>query len=1551
MPIFYDRIADQVEELLPEFYREDGPRFVSFLKSYFEYLEKGQLIYKDAADIDYIGLEDGTVAGEAFNTDGQRGNMLQEVGTYAPSSITTARLNYEHDIDSGGAQKTSFEKDEYVVGNVSGAIGRIDVIGSSSNLYIEQFSEAQFEIDEAITGKTSGMEAKVASFKASPLQAANNLLSYADVDKTSGDFIEYFRRDFMPFIDRDIIANKRLLHKHIKELYLSKGTKESYEFLFRILYGLEAEVVFPGDNVIKPSESEFSEPTVMRLYSTSDLKPYKRGLIKKLDALGNIESQAYINDAYGMSGTNDGNDAYELELILPYVGTFSQGDSVILSDRDGFRIDADATVRGVMTDIDPDESSIYVGLEESIAGADDDIIRIENPTPIYILNEDGNNVLMEDESELIFEHAENGAVYQAMPFQLETATGSGILITEESVYDVDDNLITDYALLNENTDLYYGMVTHGTIDPQWAGTPSTRAMGGGLYDEKASSGALYSESDTFNYLSPAGGVASQTINVIGATGSGGITEIIIDDVGSGYDSGDELVFINDGTSGDNAEGRVSVTDGLIELENATMPGVYEFTATSGQTVFTGLDNNNLLLGFDPRKVQVFVAGTEKTRETQFTTDKSGLKVTLTSGASTGQAVEIHRTNRSVLLEESLRPNGKAHFIEDELSGAIRNINITNNGTNYKSLPKVFMGGYIYYDTMTSGTDFSTGEILTDSDNSRTMVVVKHDTEKKRILVYKRPEDPPGAPAGTVTGGTSSSQTVVLSTNVTAGSGAKLWAWGDNIGSVKKLKMQDIGHSFVQGGIGNYKQHAVIKDRSNSGSDTPVVNTIVTANLTGASGTVNTFDGDRNILSMTKVKGIFNDGDYCTTSDNKNFIIGKINPCTARGKLGGTALLDGNYTNDTGFPSVDAMRIHDSSQYQDFSYKIKVGKGINDYRSIIKSLLSPAGTIFFGEVSIRNTVDAKATIYNVNFDGTQTTRSFVPTLIIGSKIDAADIQLEDGTFTGTDQVFSSYEGRLQLETEEGIIVTERFLCTDIIATNHNTHTVKDQASGQPYVVGTDTVAETDKNLYERQLTAEATPKGSRVTKEIEIYPAYNQHKISYGTLSNALAVGTLVRGASSNALGYVMEHDTTNKFIIVHRDQLDWGQKGSQFSGTEIIQNITSEGLSTTNYFTATDIELHWIPEDIVTKQEPSSITADSYITSQAQKTATEGGADTTETWTSSGINPGSTAGYHGRGRVLTSATEDRSEFYDSDMRQRKVNVISSPIFTHRYNIITEDNNRIALSGTGQEGYYIGHEDGTLDEFYAGVKQARTLNTQSSRTLGSNTIVANSNGTALRIDDRFNQITLVGNSFGHRPAGQRLFESTNFLSEQIVSESQEPIIYEPYNGRILGEEFTEGGVILLEDSGQVLWEDATVNDETIYIVSEQSSQIGSFNLIDESGNRLIDETNSKPLLQEQSLMNGEKESNQSGPSIGDLRDMMFTENYKLMAKIQLDGGSGISSGDDLLLETGDHMLQESPTEGLRISDISTIYPQGFVSNFENVLGRKTNLNHSAVVQTG
>ena len=1796
MPIFYDRIADQIEDLLPEYYQKDGPRFISFIKAYFEFLEKGQLVYKNAADIDYIGLEDGTVAGEAFNTDGQRGIMLQELGTYSPSSITNAKINYEHDVDTQGAQKTSFEKDEYVVGTTSGAIGRIDVIGTSSNLYIEQFSEAQFDIDEEITGMTSGMTAEVSKFTASPLHAANNLLSYADVDKTSGDFLEYFRRDFMPLIDRDVLANKRLLQKHIQDLYLAKGTKESYEFLFRILYGLEAEIAFPTENVIRPSESEFVEPTVMRLYSTSDLGPFKGGTIKKL--LGNtIISQASINDIYGMAGTNDALDAYEVELILPYVGSFSAADTVIISDRDGLRTDVTATVRGIMTDVDPTESSIYVGLEDKKAADIEDNIRLESYEVINIVTEgaDPQTFVMEDSSNSILEYTIGSDIFEITFFELEDGTQTGaassgkLLIDAISIaddgealggatYDSAGVLVEDNALVHEQPAGYPHIIDAPDTRTTTAGTFH---MGGGIYQEQPSLGALYSESDTFNYKTPLGGTATQSINVIGSIGRGEITDVVIDDAGTSYSAGDPVIFVNSGTDGLHAEAEIAVTDSLVELERGTPKSfypqeeqnVFTFTGDGSNKVFSGVSNEDLKLGFDPRNVEVFVGGTELTRETQFTSDQSGQKITIAAGTAApgnGVLVEIHKEFQGILLEDALRPpeivlnvitglperdpvtneiitKEVKSYITNESAGAIRKIKITNPGVNYKSVPQVFIGGHIYYDTMTTGTAFAIGEVITSS-NGITMIVVKHDTVKKKVTVYKRPSDPVGTPTGTITGGSSlsaasiftttaitqkvngavsNSKVVVLdsatnvhygqlvtgtgisgsvtvsavdeSTNtihldsaqsisddvflsfanvmsdVTKGRLAKLWAWGDRIGSVKKLKMQDVGHDFDEGGIGNYRQNAIIKDVSSGLAS----NTTVTATLTGASGLIHSIDPDRNILVLKDVKGMFIDGDYCTTSDSKNFVIAKINPCTARGKLGGVALLDGNYTNDTGFPSVDSQRIHDGLVYQDFSYKIKVGKSINDYRSIVKSLLSPAGTIFFGEVAVRSLVDARAEIYNKDFDGTTTTRSFIPTLIIGSRMDTADITLEDGTVpngvmeleqngstgsggvagvytfepnvdenidagleitvqltsstafqnlliikrgTGYDvgdnvhitramvggsgnTVFASFTvksvgspletsnnltftggiGKVELETGEGVMTTERFLAV-------TSTTVRDQASGilyqsdavpeedqletaQAYVVG-EKFTPTTRDFFNRQLIAELSPKGHRVHKELDIEPSYNQHKIYYTTLSNALAVGTVVRGGTSYALGTVMQHDTTNKFIIVHRDSENWGKAGSQFSGTEIIQNTvpTHADGSTTNYFTATSIELHWTPEDVVTKQEPSAITADTYITSQAQKTATEGGADTFEMWTSSGINPGSTAGYHGRGKVLVAT--DQSETYDSEMKQRKFNIVSSPIFSQ---------------GVTQRG----------KTFSAGIKQARTpLNQKGARTEGTNTIVAGDtappylaiNGTSLRLDDIKNSVTSApgdssitirkdtgsrtgvdlhgGENWGYRPAGQKLYETTNFISENIISEANEKFIMEEYPGRIEISSYPgdKGGILLNEDDTRILSERGrTHQDEAHYFVSEESTQIASYNLISESGERIIDESGNR-FLYEEALMIGKKESNQSGPTIGDLRNIMFTENYGIMNKVyeenfyvldetdsdnilMEDGTLVVSESDDIVLETGEHMLQESLSEGLKISDISTIYPDRLVSNLERELGRRTNLNHSAVVQTG
>ena len=57
-----------------------------------------------------------------------------------------------------------------------------------------------------------------------------------------------------------------------------------------------------------------------------------------------------------------------------------------------------------------------------------------------------------------------------------------------------------------------------------------------------------------------------------------------------------------------------------------------------------------------------------------------------------------------------------------------------------------------------------------------------------------------------------------------------------------------------------------------------------------------------------------------------------------------------------------MRIQDSLYYQDFSYVIKVGRAINDWRDSFKSTMHTSGFYFTGQVNIESQVDA--TINNV-----------------------------------------------------------------------------------------------------------------------------------------------------------------------------------------------------------------------------------------------------------------------------------------------------------------------------------------------------------------------------------------------------------------------------------------------------------------------------------------------------------------------------------------------------------------------------------------------------------
>lgn len=109
------------------------------------------------------------------------------------------------------------------------------------------------------------------------LERARSLFELADIDSTEAAFIKYFKNTYIHSLPESIISDKRLLVKHILDLYRAKGTPRAYELLFRMLFNEDIELYIPGDFILKPSDAKWEAP---RYIEVSD-SPFLERLVGK----------------------------------------------------------------------------------------------------------------------------------------------------------------------------------------------------------------------------------------------------------------------------------------------------------------------------------------------------------------------------------------------------------------------------------------------------------------------------------------------------------------------------------------------------------------------------------------------------------------------------------------------------------------------------------------------------------------------------------------------------------------------------------------------------------------------------------------------------------------------------------------------------------------------------------------------------------------------------------------------------------------------------------------------------------------------------------------------------------------------------------------------------------------------------------------------------------------------------------------------------------------------------------------------------------------------
>jgi len=111
-----------------------------------------------------------------------------------------------------------------------------------------------------------------------PNEVIQHLQDYRDIDTTIDEFVEYFRREYLIDIPQNIITDKRLLAKHIKEFYQNKGNENSYKFLFRLLFNEDIQLYYPKVDMLRASDGKWAQTISI-----------------KIDALGLVDYQFLFN--------------------------------------------------------------------------------------------------------------------------------------------------------------------------------------------------------------------------------------------------------------------------------------------------------------------------------------------------------------------------------------------------------------------------------------------------------------------------------------------------------------------------------------------------------------------------------------------------------------------------------------------------------------------------------------------------------------------------------------------------------------------------------------------------------------------------------------------------------------------------------------------------------------------------------------------------------------------------------------------------------------------------------------------------------------------------------------------------------------------------------------------------------------------------------------------------------------------------------------------------------------------------------------------------------
>ena len=404
----------------------------------------------------------------------------------------------------------------------------------------------------------------------------------------------------------------------------------------------------------------------------------------------------------------------------------------------------------------------------------------------------------------------------------------------------------------------------------------------------------------------------QVLDIQGA----GVSEVIVDAAGTGYEEGDTLTF-----SSGTAEAKVSIVNGGFIPESGTVDIHVELE----EGTITGGGSGDLLL-------ETYGDGTEG-KFLDSTSLEFDTEVRIELENETGHMLtELGGENNAIayILDQTSEPNTPINLEADDRIG------LESKTTDADG----FVGSAIVQENSTGSGDITDVRMIASGSGYTTLPTAT--ISGNRFIAFEDATD---------TGTDGHSNILfedggrVLSNIAFDGASGTVIPFGDEIGRATSLNIIEHGINYTSAPTFDFPHYAVLKTVSGTIS----ADETFTSNISGATGTVIGFTAP--LLKYTATTSSLVIDETVTFSGGETAVVAKSDPLTGTGTIATNITTAGKYVNQDGHISEGSKKIQDSLYYQDYSYVIKVSESINRWRDALKRAVHPSGFYVTGEVTI------------------------------------------------------------------------------------------------------------------------------------------------------------------------------------------------------------------------------------------------------------------------------------------------------------------------------------------------------------------------------------------------------------------------------------------------------------------------------------------------------------------------------------------------------------------------------------------------------------------------